>query len=169
MPYGLDGSGSATRGVAIAKIPSVIAPCRSNAELIAIVHDGVTGKGMPAMPQLGDDNIKAVVRYLRLLQGVTGNSTPAVAAASAPLPTGTGAQDAQPAKAAAPVDAAGGAVVDVQQRSLNQKEIKDDWVSYNGDYTGRRYSSLAEVTPANVSHLAVKWTFHTTGSPASWR
>jgi alcohol dehydrogenase (cytochrome c) len=159
--HGLDGSGSA-RGKAIAKVPSVIA--LSDAELIAIVHDGVMGKGMPAMPQLGDDNIKAVVRYLRVLQGVTGSSAPAAAAASAPQPTGTSAQDAPPAKAAAPMDAGGGAVVDVQQSKLNQKEIKDDWISYNGDYTGRRYSSLAEVTPANVSHLAVKWTFHTTGA-----
>ncbi len=44
---------------------------------------------------------------------------------------------------------------------LLQKAIRDNWVSYNGDYTGRRFSSLAQVTPANVSRLAAKWVFHT--------
>ncbi|MGB7199091.1 MAG: PQQ-binding-like beta-propeller repeat protein, partial [Acidobacteriaceae bacterium] len=51
--------------------------------------------------------------------------------------------------------------IDVQQTDLLQKTIKNNWVSYNGDYTGRRYSSLSQVTPQNVSHLAAKWVFHT--------
>ena len=42
-------------------------------------------------------------------------------------------------------------LIDVQPDDLLQKGIKDNWVSYNGDYTGRRYSSLTQVTPANVS------------------
>jgi alcohol dehydrogenase (cytochrome c) len=52
-------------------------------------------------------------------------------------------------------------LIDVQPSELLQRAIKDNWISYNGDYTGRRYSSLAQVTPANVSHLAAKWVFHT--------
>ncbi len=52
-------------------------------------------------------------------------------------------------------------LIDVRPSDLLQKAIKDNWVSYNGDYTGRRFSSLAQVTPANVSHLAAKWVFHT--------
>jgi alcohol dehydrogenase (cytochrome c) len=52
-------------------------------------------------------------------------------------------------------------LIDVQESDLRQKAIKDDWVSYNGDYTGRRYSSLTQVTAANVSQLAAKWVFHT--------
>ena len=51
-------------------------------------------------------------------------------------------------------------LVDVKQRDLLQRQIADNWVSYNGDYTGRRYSSLTEVTPQNASHLAAKWVFH---------
>lgn len=52
-------------------------------------------------------------------------------------------------------------LIDVKQNDLLQKQIRDNWVSYNGDYTGRRYSALTQITPANVSHLAVKWVFHT--------
>lgn len=52
-------------------------------------------------------------------------------------------------------------LIDVKQSDLMQSPMKDDWVSYNGDYTGRRYSALTQVTPQNVSQLAVKWVFHT--------
>ena len=40
----------------------------SDAALIKAVHDG-TAAGMPPFPQLGDENIAAVVHYLRTLQG----------------------------------------------------------------------------------------------------
>jgi len=38
--------------------------------------------------------------------------------------------------------------------------ISDNWPSYNGDYTGRRYSSLTQITPANAHQLAAQWVFH---------
>jgi alcohol dehydrogenase (cytochrome c) len=39
-------------------------------------------------------------------------------------------------------------------------QIKDDWPSYNGDYTGRRFSALTQITPQNVAHLQAQWVFH---------
>ncbi len=51
-------------------------------------------------------------------------------------------------------------LLDIKQSDLLQKPVKDNWVSYNGDYTGRRYSALTEVTPANASQLQAKWVFH---------
>jgi alcohol dehydrogenase (cytochrome c) len=69
---------------------------------------------------------------------------------------------AQPAaKTGAPATDAGIGLIDVRQSDLKQPAIKDNWVSYNGDYSGRRYSSMTQITPANVSHLGVKWVFHT--------
>src|SRR5277367_4324934 len=35
-----------------------------------------------------------------------------------------------------------------------------NWTSYNGDYTGRRYSSLREINPQNVAQLRASWVFH---------
>jgi alcohol dehydrogenase (cytochrome c) len=35
------------------------------------------------------------------------------------------------------------------------------WLTYSGDYTGRRHSPLTEITPANVHRLAAQWTFQT--------
>ncbi len=39
-----------------------------------------------------------------------------------------------------------------------------NWTSYNGDYTGRRYSSLHEITPENVTRLRASWIFHPANS-----
>ena len=64
---------------------------------------------------------------------------------------GAGAAWGQAVQPAAKADGAGAPVIDVQQSDLLQKAIKDNWVSYNGDYTGRRYSSLTEVTPDRKS------------------
>ena len=38
-----------------------------------------------------------------------------------------------------------------------------EWPTYNGDIGGNRYSALSEITPANVSRLALKWIFPVKG------
>lgn len=40
----------------------------------------------------------------------------------------------------------------------------EDWPSYNGDYSGRRYSALDQINPDNVHRLRVQWLFHSTNS-----
>ena len=39
-----------------------------------------------------------------------------------------------------------------------------NWLSYNGDYTGRRFSSLTQITPQNVHDLRAQWVFHSPNS-----
>jgi acido-empty-quinoprotein group A len=36
----------------------------------------------------------------------------------------------------------------------------DTWPTYNGDYSGRRYSTLSQINAANVSTLGLAWTHH---------
>ena len=38
--------------------------------------------------------------------------------------------------------------------------VAANWTSYNGDYTGRRYSALREITTSNVQQLRAAWVFH---------
>ena len=71
--HGADGRGG--RGPAIATLPKVIA--MSNQDLMGIVHKGEPDQGMPGFPDLGDPGTKAVVQYLRMLQGVTADGPPA--------------------------------------------------------------------------------------------
>jgi alcohol dehydrogenase (cytochrome c) len=40
------------------------------------------------------------------------------------------------------------------------------WLTYSGDYTGRRHSPLTEITPDNVSRITAQWTFQADGMPA---
>src|ERR1700740_654185 len=37
----------------------------------------------------------------------------------------------------------------------------DSWPGYHGDYSGRRHSSLIQITPANVGNLSLAWAFQT--------
>src|SRR4051812_34547968 len=37
------------------------------------------------------------------------------------------------------------------------KPLRDSWPTYNGDYTGKRYSALTQVNTANVQHLTLAW------------
>ena len=39
-----------------------------------------------------------------------------------------------------------------------------NWISYNGDYSGRRYSGLSQINPGNVGQLRVQWVFHARNS-----
>jgi alcohol dehydrogenase (cytochrome c) len=41
------------------------------------------------------------------------------------------------------------------------KPAPDSWPQYHGDYSGRRHSKLTQITPSNVSNLALAWAFQT--------
>ena len=45
------------------------------------------------------------------------------------------------------------------ERILNAAKEPGSWLTYSGNYSGHRYSPLAEITPANVSKLRVRWAY----------
>ncbi len=44
------------------------------------------------------------------------------------------------------------------------KPPADSWPGYHGDYSGRRHSSLTQITPKNVANLGLAWAFQTGGT-----
>jgi alcohol dehydrogenase (cytochrome c) len=54
--------------------------------------------------------------------------------------------------------------VDVAPERLLAQPVGKDWLSYNGDYTGRRYSSLDQINTGNVGQLRTHWVFHAPNS-----
>jgi alcohol dehydrogenase (cytochrome c) len=48
----------------------------------------------------------------------------------------------------------------VTAEDLLATPVGENWPSYNGDYTGRRYSSLHEINRTNVAQLRAAWVFH---------
>jgi alcohol dehydrogenase (cytochrome c) len=57
-----------------------------------------------------------------------------------------------------------GITIDVKPAELLAKPSQSNWLSYNGDYTGRRYSDLREITRENVGRLRAQWVFHPANS-----
>ena len=43
------------------------------------------------------------------------------------------------------------------------KPTTDSWPTYNGDYSGRRFSTLNKITAANVKHLSLAWIYDLPG------
>jgi alcohol dehydrogenase (cytochrome c) len=50
--------------------------------------------------------------------------------------------------------------INVQRNDLLARPVGANWTSYNGDYTGQRYSSLREINTQNVRNLNAAWVFH---------
>jgi alcohol dehydrogenase (cytochrome c) len=55
-------------------------------------------------------------------------------------------------------------LIDVQPSELLSAPVSANWLSYNGDYTGRRYSALREINTNNVAQLRAQWVFHAPNS-----
>ena len=43
------------------------------------------------------------------------------------------------------------------------KPLGDDWPSYSGDYTGRRFSALTQIDQSNVKHMTLAWVSRLSG------
>lgn len=66
--HGADGKGS-EKAADIATTPRIVA--MTDTDLVAIIHNGVPGTGMPPFPQIPPATAHAIVDYLRTLQGKT--------------------------------------------------------------------------------------------------
>src|SRR5882672_11662596 len=54
--------------------------------------------------------------------------------------------------------------IDVRTDDLLVQPPVANWISYNGDYSGRRYSGLSEINPGNLWTLRAEWVFHARNS-----
>jgi alcohol dehydrogenase (cytochrome c) len=48
----------------------------------------------------------------------------------------------------------------VTAEDLAARPVGENWTSYNGDYSGRRYSSLQQINTSNVARLKAAWVLH---------
>jgi len=54
--------------------------------------------------------------------------------------------------------------IHVTSEALAAQPVGANWLSYNGDYTGRRFSGLEQITTKNVEQLRAQWVFHVSNS-----
>lgn len=94
------------------------------------------------------------------------NLRKAAPAAGLPRQTGRGSP-ADSASVKPPPEQEAGPItanVDVDPKDLLATPPQENWSSYNGDYSGRRYTALDQIGAANVHELRAKWVFHSTNS-----
>ncbi len=51
--------------------------------------------------------------------------------------------------------------------ALLAKPATDAWPTYNGDYSGRRFSTLTQINDKNVKHLSLSWIFRVKVGPTA--
>jgi len=154
----------------------------SDAELSVLVRTGRPDRGMPKF-DFNDSEMKVLAEHLRGLAAGT------VSAAAGPGRGSRGGGPLQPRPAA--LKLSGGRTLEgtltsstpfsatlltadgkfhllarsgemYTERAI---EPKLDWPSYDGGYTGNRYSPLDRITTANVKRLAPAWIFPVPGAP----
>jgi alcohol dehydrogenase (cytochrome c) len=177
--HGGDAGGTA-RGPSI--LPFVAT--HSNEEIAAVIRGGRPARGMPAFA-LSDAEIALLLGHLHTL------ARPATAGAPGqPRPGGRGGNGFfQPRPAT--IKLQDGRTLDGTLTSSTQFaatlltpdgkfhllarsgdtyserpiEPKLDWPSYDGSYTGNRFSPLAQISTANIRHLAPAWIFPVPDAP----
>jgi alcohol dehydrogenase (cytochrome c) len=70
----------------------------------------------------------------------------------------TRSQEAVTQKSSVSVD------VNVKAEALTAQPVGQNWLSYNGDYSGQRFSKLDQINAKNVGSLRAQWTFHAPNS-----
>jgi alcohol dehydrogenase (cytochrome c) len=143
--------------------PSIVAriPLRTDADLEAVIREGLPGAGMPSFGNVSKTESTDLIAFLRTLRPRAG----------------TGAQRASVTLA----DGASLSGLVLNQSTGEMQLLGDDrrvhllrettagrhrevtsqsnWTTYNGQPNGNRYSTLTQITPGNASRLAPQWVF----------
>jgi alcohol dehydrogenase (cytochrome c) len=102
----------------------------SDLAIYQVLRDGIPGTAMPKADLQIRDRLQ-LIAYLKILQA---NS----------------AEDQKPK--------ASRSAIQVSDERLQAAGTRtDEWLTYSGSYNGWRHTSLAEITPANVAQLRIRW------------
>jgi alcohol dehydrogenase (cytochrome c) len=156
--HGTDGNGGELGPNIATRVPT-----RTDQELTTVVRQGLIASGMPAFANLSDSDATALIQFLRTLKPRAGS---APERATVGLAGGAGLSGLVLNKSQFDMQLLG----DDRRLHLLRKSAgagnsyrpvtsQTDWTSYNGGNAGSRYSTLTQITRANVSSLAPKWMF----------
>jgi alcohol dehydrogenase (cytochrome c) len=143
-----------------------LAGFRADDQLINLIHTGLPASGMPANPVQGQE-LADLVRFVRSIEArpapggrvgfarqprVTIETTSGQTLSGAQL--GEGFDDMQ-------VRTDDGRIHLLRRAGAKYREVTSeiDWPGYNGDPRGNRYTTMTQITKANVTRLAPRWVF----------
>ncbi|HEY1304228.1 MAG TPA: PQQ-dependent dehydrogenase, methanol/ethanol family [Vicinamibacterales bacterium] len=155
--------------------PSIVTriPLRSDAELEAVVREGLPGSGMPAFANVSAAERADLIAFLRTLRPRTSTGPARVNVTMADGKSIAGVvlnqsdgelqllgddralhllRETTAGSAPAPAEL---------QRGSRYRQVTSQtgWATYHGQPSGNRYSALTQITAANVGRLAPRWVF----------
>jgi alcohol dehydrogenase (cytochrome c) len=143
--------------------PSIVGrvPLRSDADLEAVIREGLPGAGMPSFANLSKTESANLVAFLRTLRPRAGTGPQRI---SVMLEGGSSLSGVVLNQSAGEMQVLGD---DRRAHLLREttpghyREVTSQtgWTSYHGQTSGNRYSALTQITPANVSRLTTQWVF----------
>src|SRR5690349_17881183 len=143
--------------------PSILAriPLRNDAELEAVIREGVSGAGMPSFANLSKAEATDLVAFLRTLKPRAGSGPQrtTVSLASGRSVPGVVLNQSDGELQVLGDDRALHLLRDAGAGKYREVTSQAGWSSYHGTPTGNRYSTLTQITPANAGRLSTKWVF----------
>lgn len=143
--------------------PSIVdrVPQLTDDDLIRLLHRGIPAAGMPAFPDVVGQQRSQLISFLRTLKPSRSQST---AQKTVKLQHGKTLHGIVLNRSAIGMQLMGDDHRLYLLRKTGAGEYRTvtsqvDWPSYNGQTNGSRYSTLAQITEANVSRLQARWLF----------
>jgi alcohol dehydrogenase (cytochrome c) len=134
---------------------------RADADLEAVIREGLPGAGMPSFANLSTTESKNLVAFLRTLRPRAGTSPQRK---SVTLADGSSLSGVVLNQSAGEMQLLGD---DRRAHLLRETTAgryravtsQTGWTTYNGQTSGNRYSALTEITAGNVARLTTRWVF----------
>ena len=143
--------------------PSIVSriPLRADADLEAVIREGLPGAGMPSFANLSraeSTNLIAFLRTLRPRAGAGPQRTSVVLADGSSL-SGVLLNQSVGEMQILGDDRRAHLLRETTPGRYRAVTSQSGWTTYNGQVSGNRYSALTEITADNVARLAPQWVF----------
>jgi len=143
--------------------PSIVAriPLRTDADLEAVIREGLPGAGMPSFANLTKTESADLIVFLRTLRPRTGTGSQR---ASVTLADGSSLSGLVMNQSAGEMqllsdDRRTHLLRETTSGRYREVTSQTGWTTYNGHASGNRYSALTQITAGNVSRLVPQWVF----------
>ena len=143
--------------------PSIVSriPLRADADLEAVIREGLPGAGMPSFANLSraeSTNLIAFLRTLRPRAGAGPQRTSVMLANGSSL-SGVLLNQSVGEMQILGDDRRAHLLRETTPGRYRAVTSQSGWTTYNGQVSGNRYSALTEITADNVARLAPQWVF----------
>ncbi len=143
--------------------PSIVTriPLRADADLEAVIREGLPGAGMPSFANLSKTETTNLIAFLRTLRprAGTGPQRTTVMLEGGSSLSGVVLNQSAGELQLLSDDRRARLLRDTTQGRYREVTSQTGWTTYHGQVSGNRYSALTQITAANVSRLTPQWVF----------